>query len=175
MDLAHRPRRQRRSVPRTTEGRAGRARGASPMTRAYLSLGSNLAERTDHLRAALGALSRAPWTELTGISGIYETQAVEVEEEQPDYLNCVVGVECDLLAAVELLRLCQGIEVALGRDRGEAGENAPRTVDIDVLLFGEEVVDGWDFRVPHRGISRAYNLVGLADLDPSMCIPGSAP
>ncbi len=140
------------------------------MTRAYLSLGSNLAERADHLRATLGALSRAPRTELVGISRIYETRAVEVEEEQPDYLNCVVGVECDLLAAVEFLRLCQGIEVALGRDR--KGEKAPRTVDVDVLLFGEEVVDGRDFRVPHRGISRAYNLVGLTNLDPSIRIPG---
>jgi 2-amino-4-hydroxy-6-hydroxymethyldihydropteridine diphosphokinase len=140
------------------------------MTRAYLSLGSNLAKRADHLRATLGALSRAPRTELVGISRIYETRAVEVKVEQPDYLNCVAEVECDL-AAVELLRLCQGIEVALGRDR--KGEKAPRTVDIDVLLFGEEVVDGQDFRVPHRGISRAYNLVGLADLDPSVRVPGA--
>ena len=65
---------------------------------------------------ALDALSRSPRTELVGISRIYETRAVGVEEEQPDYLNCVAEVECDL-PAVELLRLCQGIEVALGRDR----------------------------------------------------------
>ena len=139
------------------------------MTRAFLSLGSNLAERTDHLRAALGALSRAPRTEVVGLSKIYETRAVEMAEEQPDYLNCVAEVACDL-AAMELLRLCQGIEVALGRDR--KGEKAPRTVDIDLLLFGAEVAEGRDFRVPHRGISRAYNLVGLADLNRSICIPG---
>jgi 2-amino-4-hydroxy-6-hydroxymethyldihydropteridine diphosphokinase len=71
---------------------------------------------------------------------------------------------------VELLRLCQGIEVALGRDR--KGERAPRTVDIDLLLYGEGVVEGRDFRVPHRAISRAYNLVGLAELDPSVRVPG---
>jgi 2-amino-4-hydroxy-6-hydroxymethyldihydropteridine diphosphokinase len=142
------------------------------MTRAYLSLGSNLGERAGYLRATLDALSRAPRTELIGISRIYETRAVEVEGEQPDYLNCVAEVECDL-SAVELLRLCQGIEVALGRDR--KGEKAPRTVDIDLLLFGEEVVEGQDFRVPHRGISRTYNLVGLADLDPSIRIPGLGP
>ncbi len=140
------------------------------MTRAFLSLGSNLAGREDHLRATLDALSRASRMELVGISRIYETRAVEVEEEQPDYLNCVAEVECDL-PAVELLRLCQGIEVALGRDR--KGEKAPRTVDIDLLLYGEGVVEGRDFRVPHRGISRAYNLVGLADLDPNVRIPGS--
>ena len=138
------------------------------MIRVFLGLGSNLAGRKDNLRATLDALSRSPRTELVGISRIYETRAVGVEE-QPDYLNCVAEVECDL-PAVELLRLCQGIEVALGRDR--KGERAPRTVDIDLLLYGEGVVEGRDFRVPHRGISRAYNLVGLADLDPSVRVPG---
>jgi 2-amino-4-hydroxy-6-hydroxymethyldihydropteridine diphosphokinase len=142
------------------------------MSRAYLSLGSNLAERAGYLRAALDALSRAPRTELVGISRIYETRAIEVEGEQPDYLNCVAEVECDL-SAVELLRLCQGIEVALGRDW--KGEKAPRTVDIDLLLFGEEVVEGQDFRMPHRGISRTYNLAGLADLGPSIRILGLGP
>ena len=141
------------------------------MTRAFLGLGSNLAERTGHLRAAFGALLRAPRTELVGISRVYETEPVEVGEEQPDYPNSVAEVECGL-PAVELLRLCQGIEVALGRDRGEAGEKAPRTVDIVLLLFGEEVVDGPDFRVPHRGVTRAFNLRGLADLDPSVRVPG---
>lgn len=139
------------------------------MIRVFLGLGSNLAGRKDHLRATLDALSRSPRTELVGISRIYETRAVGVEEEQPDYLNCAAEVACDL-PAVELLRLCQGIEVALGRDR--KGERAPRTVDIDLLLYGEGVVEGRDFRVPHRGISRAYNLVGLADLDPSVRVPG---
>lgn len=138
------------------------------MIRVFLGLGSNLAGRKDHLRATLDALSRSPRTELVGISRIYETRAVGVEEEQPDYLNCVAEVECDL-PAVELLRLCQGIEVALGRDR--KGERAPRTVDIDLLLYGEGVIEGRDFRVPHRGISRAYNLVVLADLDPSVRVP----
>ena len=76
------------------------------MIRVFLGLGSNLAGRKDHLRATLDALSRSPRTELVGISRIYETRAVGVEEEQPDYLNCVAEVACDL-PAVELLRLCQ--------------------------------------------------------------------
>ena len=105
------------------------------MIRVFLGLGSNLVGRKDHLRATLDALSRSPRTELVGISRIYETRAVGVEEEQPDYLNCVAEVECDL-PAVELLRLCQGIEVALGRDR--KGERAPRTVDIDRCSTGKE-------------------------------------
>jgi 2-amino-4-hydroxy-6-hydroxymethyldihydropteridine diphosphokinase len=97
---------------------------------------------------------------------------VEVGGDQPDYLNCVVEVRCGL-PAVELLRYCQGVEAGLGRER--KGERAPRTVDIDVLLFGEEVVKRHDFEVPHRGVERAFNLVGLADLDPDLYIPGRGP
>jgi 2-amino-4-hydroxy-6-hydroxymethyldihydropteridine diphosphokinase len=81
----------------------------------------------------------------------------------------VAGLECDL-PAIELLRYCQGVEGALGRER--KGEKAPRTVDIDVLLFGEEVIEGPQLGVPHRGVMRAFNLKGLADLDPGLHIPG---
>ena len=108
---------------------------------------------------------------VTGTSKVYETVPVEVEEEQPDYLNCVVELECGI-PAIELLRYCQGIETALGRERGEAGEKAPRTVDIDVLLFGEETITEPDLRVPHAGVTRAFNLRGLADLDVDLYIPG---
>ena len=87
---------------------------------------------------------------ITGTSKVYETVPVEVEEEQPDYLNCVVELECGV-PAMELLRYCQGIEAALGRERGEAGEKAPRTVDIDVLLFGEETIAEPDYGCRTRG------------------------
>lgn len=107
--------------------------------------------------------------ELRGVSSVYETIPVEVGGDQPDYLNCVVGLGCGI-PAVELLRYCQGVEAALGRER--KGEKAPRTVDVDVLLFGEEIVETPDFRVPHRGVGRGFNLVGLADLDPDLYIPG---
>lgn len=139
------------------------------MTHAFLSLGSNLGDRLRYLRAAVHALGCGPSMELRGVSKVYETAPVEVEGDQPYYLNCVVELECGV-PAVELLRYCQGVEAALGRER--KGEKAPRTVDIDVLLFGDEEVDEPDFRVPHRGISRAFNLVGLADLDPTLYIPG---
>jgi 2-amino-4-hydroxy-6-hydroxymethyldihydropteridine diphosphokinase len=103
-------------------------------------------------------------------SRVYETVPVEVEEKQPDYLNCVVELECGI-PAVELLRYCQGIEAALGRERGEDGEKAPRTLDIDVLLFGEATIEEPELRVPHGGIMRAFNLTGLADLDADLYIP----
>ena len=139
------------------------------MTRVFLGLGSNLGDRAALLRAALDALGRGPYMELTKVSRIYKTEPVEVEEEQPEYLNCVAEVECGL-PALELLRYCQGVEAALGRE--DKGEKAPRTVDVDVLLFGKQVIEEPDLEVPHRGVTRAFNLRCLADLDPGLYIPG---
>ncbi|MDP9456419.1 MAG: 2-amino-4-hydroxy-6-hydroxymethyldihydropteridine diphosphokinase [Actinomycetota bacterium] len=139
------------------------------MTRAFLSLGSNLGDRLGYLWAAVEALGRGALLEVLGVSRVYETEPVEVEEAQPDYLNCVVEVEYGA-SALELLRFCQGIEAALGRDR--KGEKLPRTVDVDILLFGEEVLEGPYLVVPHPGVGRTFNLRGLADLDARLYIPG---
>ena len=139
------------------------------MTRAFLSLGSNLGYRLGYLRGAVGALGRGPVVEVRGVSKVYETTPVEVEEEQPDYLNCVVEVECGA-PVVELMRFCQGVEAALGR--GGKGDRLPRTVDIDVLVFGGEAVESPGLVVPHPGVLRAFNLKGIAELAPSIYIPG---
>jgi 2-amino-4-hydroxy-6-hydroxymethyldihydropteridine diphosphokinase len=126
----------------------------------------------ESLRAVIRALERGPLLKVRGVSGVYKTVPVEVEGKQPDYLNCVVEVEYGA-PAVELMRFCQGIEAALGRERGAvAGEKAPRTVDVDVLIFGEEVIEGSHLVVPHPGVLRAFNLKGLADLAPDLYIPG---
>jgi 2-amino-4-hydroxy-6-hydroxymethyldihydropteridine diphosphokinase len=139
------------------------------LTQVVLSLGSNLGDRLAYLRAALDALGRGPSMTLIRTSRVYETAPVEVEEYQPDYVNCVAELECGV-SAIELLRYCQGIESALGRER--KGEKAPRTIDVDVLLFGEELIDKLDLEVPHPGITRSFNLKGLADLHPNLHIPG---
>ena len=139
------------------------------MSRVFLSLGSNLGDRLGYLRAATGALGRGPHMEVSGSSKVYETEPVEVATEQPEYLNCVIEVECGL-SPVELLRYCQGVEAALGRV--EKGEKAPRTVDIDILVFGDEVIESPELVVPHPGVLRVFNLVGLADLDRDLYIPG---
>jgi len=139
------------------------------MTRVFLSLGSNLGDRLGYLRAATEALGRGPLLEVHDVSNIYETEPVEVEEAQPDYLNCVVEARCGV-PALELLRFCQGVEAALGREG--KGERAPRTVDVDVLLFGGEVRGEEPLILPHPGIGRAFNIRGLADLDPGLYIPG---
>jgi 2-amino-4-hydroxy-6-hydroxymethyldihydropteridine diphosphokinase len=138
------------------------------VSQAYVSLGSNLGERLAYLRAAVEALGRGPQMKLLGTSKVYETAPVEVAGEQPDYLNCVAVLECGV-SAIELLRYCQGVEGALGRER--KGEKAPRTIDIDVLLFEDDVIADPGFEVPHRGVTRAFNLKGLADLDPGLHIP----
>jgi 2-amino-4-hydroxy-6-hydroxymethyldihydropteridine diphosphokinase len=139
------------------------------VTRVFLSLGSNLGDRLAYLRAAARSLGRGPSIKLVTTSKVYETAPVEVEDEQPDYLNCVVEVECGV-PAIELLRYCQGVEAALGRER--KGHKAPRTIDVDVLLFGGRIVEEPGLEVPHRGVTRAFNLKGLADIDPDLCIPG---
>jgi 2-amino-4-hydroxy-6-hydroxymethyldihydropteridine diphosphokinase len=139
------------------------------VSRVFLSLGSNLGDRLAYLKAVVAALGQGPRMRVTGTSKVYETVPVEVEEEQPDYLNCVVELECGV-PAIELLRYCQGIEAALGRERSEAGEKTPRTVDIDVLLFGEVTLAEPDLSVPHAGVMRAFNLRGLADLDADLYI-----
>jgi len=99
---------------------------------------------------------------------VYETVPIEVKEEQPDYLNCVVELECGV-PAIELLRYCQGVEAALGRER--KGEKTARTLDIDVLLFGGEVLAVPDLTLPHTGVTRAFNLRALADLNADLYIP----
>jgi 2-amino-4-hydroxy-6-hydroxymethyldihydropteridine diphosphokinase len=139
------------------------------VTRAFLGLGSNLGDRLEYLRKSVLALDRGPRMNVTGTSKVYETVPVEVDEEQPNYLNCVVELECGV-GAIECLRYCQGIEAALGREN--KGEKAPRTLDLDLLLFGEEVISCPDLLVPHAGVTRAFNLRGLADLDLGLYIPG---
>ncbi|WP_053057530.1 2-amino-4-hydroxy-6-hydroxymethyldihydropteridine diphosphokinase [Rubrobacter aplysinae] len=137
--------------------------------RAFLSLGSNLGDRAGYLRAAVAALGRSDFSCVSRVSAVYETEPVEVEAGHPDYLNCAVELSCEA-GAVELLRYCQGVEAALGRS--EKGEKAPRTVDVDVLLYGKERADIPGLGLPHRGVTRAFNLVTLADLDPRLYIPG---
>lgn len=121
------------------------------------------------LQRSVEALERGAVSEVRGVSKVYETAPVEVAGEQPEYLNCVVEIECNV-PVIELMRFCQGVEAALERDG--KGDKLPRTVDIDILLFGDEIMEGPDLMVPHPGISRAFNLKGLADLAPDVYIPG---
>src|SRR5215467_711561 len=115
----------------------------------YLSLGANLGDRAATLRYALEGL-RSLGTP-TARSSFYETEPVEVAEQQPWYVNCVVAIETEL-APEQLLARTQELERALGRERSV--RNAPRTLDIDILLFGDAVMKTPSLTIPHPGLER---------------------
>ena len=148
------------------------------MPRVYLGLGSNLGDRLALLREALGRLRRLEGVELVAASRLYDSEPWESEpgrtaDEQPRYLNCVVAVETarrprDLLAAL------QALETALGRTRPpgtpETRRFAPRTLDVDILFYGDEVVSAPDdLQIPHLLLAeRAFVLRPLAELAPAL-------
>ncbi|MBO5796987.1 MAG: 2-amino-4-hydroxy-6-hydroxymethyldihydropteridine diphosphokinase [Clostridia bacterium] len=129
--------------------------------RAVLGLGGNLGDRAENLRAALDALAHLPGTAVTAVSSIYETAPVGYAD-QPDFYNLVAVVETEL-SPHALLGGCLGIEAALGRVR--TFQNAPRVVDIDVLLIEGFTSDEEELTVPHpRMMERAFVLVPLKEL-----------
>ena len=133
------------------------------MTLAFLGIGTNLGDRLAFLQGAVDGLAVTPGIQVVGVSPVYETDPVG-GPEQPDYLNAVVAVETSL-GPHELLAECQRLEQEAHRVRGERW--GPRTLDVDVLLHGDERVDTPDLVVPHpRAAERAFVLVPLADLAP---------
>jgi 2-amino-4-hydroxy-6-hydroxymethyldihydropteridine diphosphokinase len=138
---------------------------ARPVRRAYLGLGSNLGDRAAHLQDAVDGLAATDGITVIAISPVYETKPVG-GPEQPDYLNGVVAVDTDLTPR-QLLDVAQRLESEAERQRGERW--GPRTLDVDVLLVGDEHVDEPDLIVPHpRLFERPFVMVPLADLDPML-------
>jgi len=139
------------------------------VTRAYVGLGANLGPREVTLLRAVDLLAAANGVEVVAVSQLRETAPVGVVD-QPPFLNGAVAIETSL-AARELLDVLLDTERALGRVRGERW--GPRTVDLDLLVYGEEIVDEPGLRVPHpRLAERRFVLEPLADLDPALLIPG---
>jgi 2-amino-4-hydroxy-6-hydroxymethyldihydropteridine diphosphokinase len=129
--------------------------------RAYLGIGSNLGQRAAHLQAAVDGLAAARGVTVVAVSPVYETEPVG-GPAQPDYLNAVVAIDSELDAR-ELLEVARALEAAAGRVRGERW--GPRTLDVDLLLLGDERIDEPDLVVPHPRLGeRAFVLVPLADL-----------
>ena len=132
--------------------------------RAVIGLGGNLGDPCQTLTLALDALDALCGTRLLRVSGFYVTQAVEVKEPQPDYLNCVAEVET-ALSPHALLGACLGIESALGRVR--AGYKSPRTADLDLLVYEGFASESEELTLPHpRMLHRAFVLVPLLELYP---------
>lgn len=137
------------------------------MKTVYLALGSNLGDRVANLREAIVGLTKAGLA-VTGVSSIYETRAM-YKTDQPDFLNLVVEAKTQLLPKVMIRRL-QKIERELGRRRLMA--NGPRTIDIDVLLFGRFVIQTPELTVPHpRMEERRFVLEPLAEIAASVRHP----
>jgi 2-amino-4-hydroxy-6-hydroxymethyldihydropteridine diphosphokinase len=136
---------------------------------AYVGLGANLGDTSAALSGALRALSELPVTQVCRASGFYRTAPVDAQG--PDYLNAVAALQTRL-APADLLAHLQRIELAGGRERPY--RNAPRTLDLDLLLYGEACITSPTLTVPHpRMHERAFVLVPLAEVAPrDLVVPG---
>jgi len=138
--------------------------------RCFIGLGSNLGNPPQQIRDACAALGAIP--ALTGLSGspLYTSKPMG-PPDQPDYVNAVVAC-CTLLEAEALLDVLQSIEQAQGRERTGPRWGA-RTLDLDLLTYGDSQIDSPRLRVPHPGIAeRAFVLLPWADIAPGFLIPG---
>ena len=133
-------------------------------------MGSNLGDREGTLRGAVELLEAEPGIRVAAVSSLRETDPVGYED-QPRFLNGACAVETQL-EPHELLARLLAIEAALGRTRDKVPRYGPRTVDLDLLLYGQETVDEPDLTVPHpRLAERRFALEPLAELDPGMTLP----
>lgn len=136
---------------------------------AYLGLGANLGARRETLRQARQALAALPGVELLAWSRLYEGAAVGGPAGQPDYLNAVLAVATKL-EPLALLRRCLQVEADLGRERSVRW--GARTIDIDLLLMGELVLDSRELQLPHPRLhQREFVLRPLAELSPELLHP----
>jgi 2-amino-4-hydroxy-6-hydroxymethyldihydropteridine diphosphokinase len=137
-----------------------------PVT-AYVGLGANLGDAQAAVSEAIAAIARLPGTGVTRRSSLYRTSPVGADG--PDYVNAVVEVSTRLTAPEFLARL-QALEQAAGRERPYP--NAPRTLDLDLLLYGRGRIDSARLQVPHpRMAARAFVLVPLAEIAPDLVQP----
>jgi len=136
---------------------------------AFVGIGSNLGDREDNLRLAVELLSAEDGVVVTAVSEIRETEPVGPVEQGP-FLNGAVRIETDL-GPRELLERLLAVEQRLGRVREERW--GPRTIDLDLLLYGDEILDEPGLTVPHPRLhERRFALEPLVDLAPSLEIPG---
>jgi|SRR5579872_1963913 len=133
---------------------------------AYLSLGSNLGDREAHLRKAITQLETVG--RVKAVSSFYETEPVEFTQ-QSNFLNCAVALETPLAPTGLMPRLLE-IERNLGRERVQ--KKGPRTIDIDILLFGDLVVESPELTIPHAAMAqRKFVLEPLAEIAPDLVHP----
>jgi len=135
---------------------------------AYLGLGSNMGNRQDNLDRALDFLSQR--LRVNNVSSVYDTEPIG-NVQQPRFLNLVCQVSTTLIP-MGLLTLAKGIELKLGRTSGKS--NAPRSIDIDILFYGNKIIETPELIIPHpRVTERAFVLVPLAEIAPDLVHPVS--
>jgi len=140
-----------------------------PQVTAYIALGSNLREPRRQLRAAFAALAQLPGSELIARSSLYRSAPVGYAD-QPDFVNAAAALRTTLHAR-ELLDALLAIERAHGRVR--EFPNAPRTLDLDIALYGDQVIETPGLSVPHPRLhQRAFVVVPLAEIAPLAVVPG---
>ncbi|AWH89583.1 2-amino-4-hydroxy-6-hydroxymethyldihydropteridine diphosphokinase [Limnobaculum parvum] len=139
------------------------------MTQVFIALGSNLNQPLAQVEAALNAIKQIPQTRLVTCSPLYRTKPLG-PQDQPDYLNAVVELDTQL-PAENLLDATQAIELNQGRER-KAHRWGPRTLDLDILLFGHQTINTPRLTVPHYDMyNRAFMLYPLADIAPDLIFP----
>lgn len=139
------------------------------MAQAVIGLGANLGEPVAQLRAAIEAIAQLPETSIVRVSSLYRTAPVG-HAAQPDFVNAAVAVETALEPRA-LLAALLAIEAASGRER--TFKDAPRTLDLDILLYGDRTIDEPGLAVPHpRLYERAFALAPLVEIEPEAVVPG---
>ncbi len=140
------------------------------MTIVYLSLGSNKGDRIGYIQQATSLLSAVEGISIVRTSAFYETEPWNMNSEKW-FVNAIVEIKTKL-SARELLAECQRIERQLGRERSETGVYSDRTIDIDILFFGKEIINESDLVIPHRYVHlRAFTLVPMLELSPDFVHP----
>jgi len=146
---------------------------APAMVRAYIAIGSNLGQRQDAIRAALARLYEVPATRVAAIATFRETDPVDAPPESGRFINGAVCLET-ALSPVELLRHLLQIEREMGRNRADEGQvrNAPRVLDLDLLMYADVTLDDAELTLPHpRMHSRRFVLEPLAEIAPDVRHP----
>jgi 2-amino-4-hydroxy-6-hydroxymethyldihydropteridine diphosphokinase len=139
------------------------------MITAYIAVGSNLADPVSQANLAIETLKSLPQSKFIATSKLYSSTPMG-PQNQPDYINAVVAIETEL-TPIELLNCTQAIEQEQGRVRKDE-RWGPRTLDLDIILYGNEVIDSERLTVPHYGMKeREFVLYPLAEIAPSLQLP----
>lgn len=137
----------------------------------YIALGSNLGDRASYLAQAREQIAAITGVAVIAESSVYETPAAEMTADAPSFLNQVIQCRCSLTPEALLDKL-EGIELAFGRKHEEKGKHFSRTIDLDILLFGDQIRNSDQLMIPHPNmLARPFVLVPLLELDRTIIHP----